>query len=275
MDDSTAGLADDVATLKEAVLTAGETALSLFGKGPKSWMKEDGSPVSEADLAVDAALTKVLKAARPDYGLMSEEHTGEIDIEQRTFVIDPIDGTRAFLRGDDVWSVVVAVVEAGRPIASAILEPVTGRLYVASRGGGAFCNDEPLQCSAAALVSGARVALPGPLYREGGLGAAGIRRSPSIPSLALRLVRVAEARLDGVITKPGPHHWDLAAADLIVQEAGGTLTSLSGTLPRYDSYDTSHSPVVAAPRSLADALRSRAAEAFAAVSDQATERSDG
>lgn len=265
MADSAAGLDSDLAVLSAAVQTAGETALSLFNAPTRTWAKADGSPVSEADLAVDAALSAALMTARPGYGLLSEEHISDTGFEARTFVIDPIDGTRAFLRGERVWSVVAAIIEGGRPVAAAILQPVNGQLYLATAGGGATRNGEPITVSQRTGLAGAQVALPGPLYREGGLGAAGVKRAAAIPSLALRLARVADARLDGVITKPGPHHWDLAAADLIVQEAGGTLTSLAGTVPRYDSFETSHAPVIAAPRSLAEALRSKAAEAFAAV----------
>ena len=265
MADSATGRGTDVSVLREAVLSAADVALSYFDTPSKSWAKADGSPVSDADLAVDAALSKALKAARPDYGLVSEEHASDTGFAERTFVIDPIDGTRAFLRGERVWSIVAAVIEGGRPVAAAILAPVTGQLYLAAAGAGATRNGEPIRVSDRADLAGAQVALPGPLFREGGLGAAGVRRAAAIPSLALRIARVADARIDGVITKPGPHHWDLAAADLIVQEAGGTLTSLNGTVPRYDTSETSHAPVIAAPRSLAEALRSKAAAAFAAV----------
>lgn len=259
-------LEDDLAILKEAVLAAGKTALSHYKREQKSWIKPDGSPVSEADLAVDATLTSALSGARPGYGMISEENAERMDVAARTFIVDPIDGTRAFLRGHAVWSVVAAIIEDGRPVAAAVLEPVNGSLYLATRGGGATRNGVPLQVSGHVGMAGASVALPGPLFRDGGFDAAGVKRAAMIPSLALRLVRVAEAKLDGVITKPGPHHWDLAAADLIVQEAGGTLTGLTGKVPRYDSSETSHAPVVAASRSLAEVLRLKAAEAFASLS---------
>lgn len=256
----------DLKVLAEAVRAAGEVAMSHYGGKPKHWNKPDGSPVSEADLAVDAALSGALRQARPTYGLLSEEHASEPGAAPRTFVIDPIDGTRAFLGGKHVWSVVAAVIEDGRPVAAAVLEPVAGALYTARQGGGAARNGVPLGVTQRADLAGAEVAMPGPMFREGGLGALGIMRGAQVPSLALRLVRVAEARLDGVITKAGPHHWDLAAADLIVQEAGGTLTDLAGMVPRYDSSDTSHPPVVAASRSLADRLCHKAAAAYATVS---------
>lgn len=252
--------------LEESVREASALAMSLFGSGARHWEKPDGSPVSEADLAVDAALSKALHNARPHYGLLSEEHSSEPGSAGRSFVIDPIDGTRAFLGGKKVWSVVAAVIEDGRPVAAAVMEPVSDTLYTARRGGGAHRNGALIGVSHRSVLDGAAVAMPGPIFREGGLGAAGVHRGATVPSLALRLVRVAEARLDGVITKAGPHHWDLAAADLILQEAGGTLTDLSGAIPRYDSLDTAHPPVVAAPRSLAQRLCDKAAEAYAAVS---------
>ena len=244
---------------------AGETAMRYFRHDAKSWLKDDGTPVSEADLAVDEALRATLGAARPAYGLMSEEASLRLGSARRTFVIDPIDGTRAYLRGETMWAVVAAVVEDGRPIAAAIAAPAIGRMYVASIGGGARRDGRTLSVSDRSALDGAEVAMPGTLYHEGGLRETGMRRAPQLPSLALRLVKVAEGAFDGVITKHGAHHWDLAAADLILQEAGGTLTGLTGEQPRYDSPTTSHPPVIAAPRGFADALRVGAAQAYAGL----------
>ncbi|MEM0906356.1 MAG: 3'(2'),5'-bisphosphate nucleotidase CysQ [Pseudomonadota bacterium] len=255
----------DTGLLSEAVKAAGEVALRYFKADPKVWTKPDGSPVSEADLAVDAALKSFLSAARPKYGWMSEEHTADIDIAARTFVIDPIDGTRAYLRGEPAWAVVAAVIEVGRPVAAAIYQPADPCLYLATAGGGATRDGLPVRVTDKTTLDGSEIALPGVLYRDGGLHLSGVKRAPALPSLALRLAKVAEGRFDGAITKAGPHHWDLAAADLLLVEAGGTLTNLSGELPRYDSLTTSHPPMVAASREFSQTLCRSAAAAFAAL----------
>ncbi|MEO1104060.1 MAG: 3'(2'),5'-bisphosphate nucleotidase CysQ [Pseudomonadota bacterium] len=264
MDAEVPSLAADRALLQDAVRKAGATALTFFGNAPRQWTKGDNSPVSEADIATDTMLHDILTAARPHYGWISEERD-EVVMAERTFVVDPIDGTRAYLRGERIWSVVAAIIEDGRPVAAAIAAPVDGTLYSASRGGGADRNGTPIAVSEHDTLGGAEVAMPAALYREGGLQATGMKRAPVLPSLALRLAKVAEGRFDGVVTKGGAHHWDLAAADLIIVEAGGMLCDLSGALPRYDAGQTRHGPLVAASFTLAESLRTRAAAGFATV----------
>ncbi len=102
--------------------------------------------------------------------------------------------------------------------------------------------------------------MPGAVYRDAGLREAGVSRADNVASLALRLAKVASGRLDAVLTKPGPHHWDLAAADLIVHEAGGTLGGLDGRTLDYAAPATAHGPTVAGPAALVAALRAHAAE---------------
>lgn len=262
-------LAEDAALIAACAADAGAVALAHFRGDVRQWQKDDGSPVSDADLAVDAFINARLCAARPRYGMLSEERekAPAADGTRRTFVVDPIDGTRGFLRGEKIWSVVIAIIEDGRPVAAAIAEPVRGRLYTAIRGAGALRDGKPIAVSDCRTLDDAEIAMPALTFREGAFREAGAKRAPVLPSLALRLVRVAEGGFDGCVTKTGPHHWDLAAADLIVQEAGGTVLNLSGAVPRYDSPQTSHPPVVAAPRAFADVLRERAvaAHAIAAV----------
>jgi myo-inositol-1(or 4)-monophosphatase len=248
----------DLALLTDAVARAGERAFGLQGKPLKQWTKPDGSPVSEADVAVDEALADLLRAQRPDYGWISEELGGAVS-SGRSFVVDPIDGTRAFLRGEDQWSVVAAVIEAGRPMAAAVCRPARGEIYTAVRGGGATRNGSPIAVSSRTALAGATVAMPGALWRDAGFRDAGVKRGGWISSLALRLCRVARGAPDAVVTKPGPHHWDLAAADLIIHEAGGNLTTLAGGLPRYDRGESRHGQVVAGPAALAETLRQMAA----------------
>lgn len=245
----------DLALLIAAVRAAGAAARERFGRTVRVETKADGSPVSEADIAANDVLRTHLCTARRAYGWLSEENGRCGGAGPKTFVVDPIDGTRAYLRGETAWTVVAAVVEAGRPVAAAIFRPVGDTLYAARRGGGARRNGRAIAASAHHAARGARVALPGPLYREGGFREAGVARAGNIPSMALRLAKVAEGRIDAALTKPGAHHWDLAAADLICHEAGATLTGVEGEPLAYDSESTQHGPVLAGPAPLALALR--------------------
>jgi len=260
--DEPSGAADDalrdLALLTEAVREAGQKALGFHRAQVRHWTKEDGTPVSDADLAVDEALSRSLRTARPGYGWISEE-LGGAATSGRAFVVDPIDGTRAFLAGEDGWAVAVAVVDDGRPVAAVVFRPARMQLYAASLGGGAMLNGAALTIPAEVALAGARVAMPGQLWREAGFRAAGVKRGGWVSSLALRLCGIARGSADAVVTKPGPQHWDLAAADLVLHEAGGRLVTLSGLVPRYDVADTTHDPVFAGPAGLVDTLRGMAA----------------
>ena len=117
---------EDLSLLRAAAVEAGRIALGYFRQNPEVWLKGGSSPVSEADYAVDRYLKETLLAARPDYGWLSEEtadHPARL-ASRRTFVVDPIDGTRGFLEGGSRWCVSVAVVEAGRSVAGVIEAPV-------------------------------------------------------------------------------------------------------------------------------------------------------
>lgn len=258
-----ADAAADLDLLIRAVHRAAEVAQRFDPRRVKVSVKPDGSRVSEADHALDATLAEILRPARPSYGWLSEEGTARTFAE-RTFICDPIDGTNAYLRGETVWTIVAAVIEGARPLVGVILRPRRDLLYHATRGGGAWRDGHPIGVSARAVLDGARIALPGPLFRDAGLRDAGVVRGPSIASLALRLAKVADGEIDAAITKDGPHHWDLAAADLILHEAGGSLTDLAGAPLRYDTEATAHGSVFAGPAGLCAALRSKTAPFVAA-----------
>ncbi|MEM6847892.1 MAG: inositol monophosphatase [Pseudomonadota bacterium] len=254
----------DLSILVEAARAGGAAALALQGQATQ-WDKDDGTPVSDGDLAADDAIATILSARRPHYGILTEERGGAAEQVAPVFIVDPIDGTRAYLAGKPDWSVVVARVDGGRPIAGVVFQPRTGALFTAVAGQGAFCGERPLRLRQ--LPSeGAVIAAPGPLHTSaGGLRDQGFARAPYVGSLALRLMRVADGTFGGVITKAGPHHWDLAAADIIVQEAGGLLTSLNGSEPRYNTVVTRHGPVVAGAASVIDRLRAFAQSRYAAA----------
>jgi myo-inositol-1(or 4)-monophosphatase len=135
-------LEEDLELIRVAAEEAGKIAMGYFGRDPEVWLKAGVSPVSEADYAVDAFLKGSLRAARPDYGWLSEETVDTPDrlTANRTFVVDPIDGTRAFLERRDVWCVSIAVVENGRPLAGVLDCPAREEVYVAAPGKGATLN---------------------------------------------------------------------------------------------------------------------------------------
>jgi len=239
-----AGVRDRLAA---AVREGGALALKTFRGELKSWTKGSSSPVSEADLAVDALLRERLLAIR-DVGWLSEETEDDPARLQQTdvWVVDPIDGTRAYLAGLPDWAVSAALVRAGRPVIAALYAPASDELFLATAGGGATLNGAPIRASGGGELAGATFS--GAKRRLDSLAALEprIETAPRVPSLALRLARVAMGALDGTFAAPNSHDWDLAAADLLVHEAGGVMTTLTGQLLTYNRPHPVHGALVAA-----------------------------
>jgi len=243
-------LADDLALLEAACRAGGEIARRRFAEGCKSWSKQGGSPVTEADLEVDAYLRATLTAARPDYGWLSEE---SIDDEARldkhlVWIVDPIDGTRGYLAGREDWCVSVALVENGSTVLAAVFAPATDEFFFAARGQGAVRNAVPVFATSGTELDFSRVAGPKPLVERLSRQSDDITLHPRIGSLALRLCRVAQGNLDAAFAGGQSRDWDLAAANLIVQEANGNMTALSGDAIAYNRREVTHGVLVAAGR---------------------------
>ncbi|MBB4237588.1 3'(2'),5'-bisphosphate nucleotidase CysQ [Rhizobium esperanzae] len=241
----------DLTLIADAAKEAGAVAFGFFNQSPEVWWKNgDRSPVSAADFAANKTLETILRKARPDYGWLSEETDDDADrlARETVFIIDPIDGTRAFLGGQKVWCVSVAVVHRGRPVAGVLYAPALEEFYQAVEGGVATKNGMPLAVSAARPEETSRLAVGEdllktfpPEFRER------VSRQKHIPSLAYRIAMVADGRLEGTFVKGNSHDWDLAAADLILACAGGGLVDLDGRPVVYNSAGVTHKVLCAAP----------------------------
>jgi len=230
-----------------AVREAGALALTYFRAPLKSWTKGQGSPVSEADIAVDELLRRRLSTIAPDCGWLSEESRDAACLAAaRVWIVDPIDGTRAFIAGRSDWSIAVALAERGRPVAAAIFAPAEPALFVAQQGAGATLNGSAIAATAGGDLAGARMAGPKRYLDRMARLVSGVDAVPKIHSLALRLARVAQGALDASFASSSSHDWDLAAADLLVHEAGGALTTLEGRPLIYNRADPVHGALVAA-----------------------------
>jgi myo-inositol-1(or 4)-monophosphatase len=243
-------LARDAALLRDSVREAGALALSLFRTELKNWTKGASSPVSEADIRVNDLLESRLRSATPDYGWLSEE---SVDDEARlgkqlVWIVDPIDGTRGYLAGREDWCVSVALVEDAAPVLAAVFVPASDEFFFAMRGRGAALNDVPVCAAAGTELDFSRVAGPKPLVERLSRSSDDIVLHPRIGSLALRLCRVAQGSLDAAFAGGQSRDWDLAAANLIVQEANGRMTALSGDTILYNRREVTHGVLVAAGR---------------------------
>lgn len=248
--------AADLELIKSAAIEGGEIAMGHFRSDPDVWYKNGGrSPVSAADVEVDKRLRSVLLAARPQYGWLSEE-TEDDDHRLSTgtqFVVDPIDGTRAFLAGKDVWCVSIAVVHNGAPVAGVLVAPARGEVFSASIDAGAMCNGEKI-CTEIPRASqigkrDLRVSIPDSLANDlTDPMRSRIERVPHIPSLAYRIAMVADGRLHGTLVRKNSNDWDLAGADIILREAGGALVDTMGTELIYNRRETTRGALAAAGR---------------------------
>jgi myo-inositol-1(or 4)-monophosphatase len=240
----------DSALLVAAVREAGALAHALFRTELRNWTKGASSPVSDADIAVNDLLEKRLRSATPDYGWLSEESADDPSRlgKHRVWIVDPIDGTRGYLAGKEDWCVSVALVENEAPLLAAVFAPASDEFFFAVRAQGATCNGVALRATSGTELDFSRVAGPKPLVERLRKTAEQIVLYPRIGSLALRLCRVADGRLDAAFAGGQSRDWDLAAADLIVHEADGNMTALSGDAILYNRPEVTHGVLVAAGR---------------------------
>ncbi|WP_082494454.1 3'(2'),5'-bisphosphate nucleotidase CysQ [Methylobacterium sp. Leaf108] len=243
--------------LRETIREAADLALPFFQAGGQTrariWSKAGGSPVTEADVAVDTFLKIRLSGLLPEAAWLSEE-TADDAVRlgsDLVWIVDPIDGTRAFLSGHPDWSIAVALLAGGVPVLGFVHAPVPDRFYEAVAGGGATCNGTPIAASAQADLAGARVTGPKPMIERLARGGTrdGVKppmvQVDRVPSLALRIARVAEGSIDVGLVSSDARDWDLAAADLLLTEAGGAVTDPGGTPTAYNRPDPVHGELVA------------------------------
>ncbi|MGZ8283893.1 MAG: 3'(2'),5'-bisphosphate nucleotidase CysQ [Allosphingosinicella sp.] len=204
---------------------AGRIAAARCGSEYRTWEKVPGHPVCDIDLEVDAFLHERLRALDPEAGWLSEETLDLSDrIERRRlWVVDPIDGTRDYLRQRPGWCVSVALVEDRVPLLGALAAPARDELWTASAGQGSWRNGQRLRVSPRAELAGARV--PADQLPEADQDLTPVGRPNSI---ALRIALVAAGEADLVATLRWGFEWDIAAAALIAEEAGATVTGVLG-----------------------------------------------
>jgi len=227
----------DRARLEAIVREAGRIALDRWpghGHVLEAWEKDAGSPVTEADLAVDAFLKRELSALLPSAGWLSEE---TIDAPERLeggllWLVDPIDGTRDFMRGRPGWAVSVALVSSGRPLIGLLCAPARDELWVGEAGQGSWRNGERLSASRRTEFSGSRV--PAEALPKSDADLVSVYQPNSI---ALRVAMVAADEADLVATLRWGYEWDIGAAALIAREAGAAVTDAFGEPLNYNKRD--------------------------------------
>ncbi|MEP2782654.1 MAG: 3'(2'),5'-bisphosphate nucleotidase CysQ [Pseudoruegeria sp.] len=222
----------DLQLLIKAAQASGEIAAQFWRHDPEIWDKSDNAgPVTEADLQIDTMLRDTLCAARPDYGWLSEETEDGTDrlSRDRLFIVDPIDGTRSFIKGSPTFAHSIAIAEKGQVTAAVVYLPMLDRLFTAERGGGAFLNDAAIGVSQQSDIGTATVLAAKPNLDP-------VFWAPDVQtpdrhfrsSLAYRLSLVGQGRFDAMLTLRSTWEWDVAAGALIAQEAGALVTTAYG-----------------------------------------------
>ena len=227
----------------EAARAAGELLLSELAGARRIAFK--GTPtnlVTEMDARAETLILERVRAAFPDYAMLSEEMGGATGRSGRRWIVDPLDGTTNYAHGLPLFGVSIALEVAGRVEVGVVYDPVHAELYVAERGAGAFLNDRKLSVSRTATLDESLLATGFPYniretddnnlreYAAFSLRAQGVRR---LGSAVLYLAWLAAGRFDGYWElRTGP--WDVAAGGLIVEEAGGRVTSIDGAALNID-----------------------------------------
>jgi len=217
---------------KEAAIEAGGLILNYYKADYEIKDKGYHNPVTTADHAADTRLKEILTEARPDYGWLSEETVDSPDRldKERTWVVDPLDGTKEFIEGVPHFVVSVGLVENGNPIIGVLFNPVTKELFMAYNGGGAFLDDKPIRCLTKDEVR-AMVILNSRSETRRGLwtpfdGTFGELRA--IGSVAYKLGLTAAGKADIFASLRPKNEWDICAGNCIINEAGGKLIDLRG-----------------------------------------------
>jgi len=245
--------------LAAAAREAGALALEYFRLGARTSAqvetKVGGSPVTNADLAADSLMKRRLQEALPEAGWLSEETVDDFErLSRRSLVIvDPIDGTRAFVIGDPRWAVSAALIIDGRPIAGVVHAPALDETYAAARGAGATFNGATLTAGVGWPPRAA--AGPKPIVEAiaATLGLA-LEIVPRVPSLAYRLCMAARGAVDFAVAAENSHDWDIAAADLLLEEAGARLIGASGERLLYNARQVRRGALLAASEAAAPRL---------------------
>ena len=242
--------------LKAAVERAGNLALDYFGKDLKIETKADGSKVSEADLAVNEVLKKELTALDPSIHWVSEESEmkNERLTAKRLWVVDPIDGTSSFLNHENDWTISAALVEDSKPIIGAVFNPPRGQFFLAKRGQGTTLNGAKVQTTTTKHLKDATVITSKTHFKRA------FKEVTEKPdhywrcSMAYRIALVAAGKVDATISLTPKSDWDIAASHLILEEAGGKISTAQGKEISYNQPELRHSSVVASTKSLYSAI---------------------
>lgn len=244
----------------DAAREAGALALQHFEGDVTAWQKDNNTPVTKTDIEVDTLLRETLTAARPDFAWLSEETRDDLSRlgAEELWIVDPIDGTRAFVKGRPEWVISIAAVRDGKPVAGAIFNPVTDEMFEAVKGEGARLNGEPIAATSRTALEGCNmIGYVDMFNRKDWPRAWPPMEVGQRNAVAYRLALVASGAFDAMVTLNLKNEWDMAAGALIAQEAGALVTNHLGEPLKFNQPETQGSNLVCAGPALHAALVER------------------
>lgn len=248
---------DLAAQIANIAADAGRLAIKLWQTDFRRWEKSPGNPVCAVDLELDGMLRYRLGELLPDAGWLSEEtidDAARLGVD-RVWVVDPIDGTRDYLRGRNGWAISIALVEKGQPVIGVLDAPARNEAWIATAGGGAFRNGERLRVAARERLAGARV--PADQLSKVDRDLVMVSKPNSI---ALRIAMVAAGEADLLATIRWGNEWDIAAAVVLAREAGATVSDAFGRPLAFNTPDAEAFGVLATVPGIHAAAVERLAE---------------
>jgi myo-inositol-1(or 4)-monophosphatase len=238
---------DDLALAVRAAREAGVAVMRAFRVEQEVTFKSADQPVTEADLTADRILRRILMGARPEYGWLSEEAADSAErlARRRVWVVDPIDGTSSFVAGRAEFAVCVGLVDAEAAVLGVVHNPATGEVFHAVRSGGAFRDGAPIRVSGRGPDDRPRMVGSRWEMRRGELDGFGAWSVEPLGSTAYKMCRVASGGAEGFVSRGPKSEWDVCAPQVVLEEAGGRVTCLDGSLPAYNRRDPSWAGIAA------------------------------
>ena len=246
--------------IKESIIKAGHIALKWFNNDPENWKKEDGSLISKVDIEINDLLGKILKENNPNYGWLSEESEDDKSRLEKeiTFVVDPLDGTKAFLEGKKEFSISIALVRNGEPISGIVYSPSTKEMFEAEKGKGSWKNKKKVNISKFNKLKGCRMVAFKPMFSHPSW------KSPwpkmlidNKNSIAYRMALVASGEFDAMMALNSKNDWDIAAGDLLITEAGGYVSQHNNKKIKYNDISTKKPSVIGSNKEIYNEIINR------------------
>ncbi len=238
---------------KNALLKASKIALELKKKTMEVKYKNKGQPVTEADIKIDQYLKDFFKRKTPNFGWLSEETSDDGSRFKNEFFwcLDPIDGTRSFINNKPEYTISLALIKNNIPILGFVVNPETREFFFAKKNKGAFCNDKKIKVNKKKRIELCKYAISNSeISKLSELKFIEKKNIIKMGSIAYKIALVAKGEIDIAISFTKKNDWDIAAADLILQEAGGNINEINGKLVQYNTPDLKIKSILASNREI-------------------------